>query len=119
MDNLSAHVNPSTIRHCNERNLKCWFIPAHTSHILQPNDNGVNAVLKSGVVRERDEEIRACILHGKAPSHIVSAVILHILEFKLTEAVIIGSWERTDIWPWNPDLIRELCAPYQPELSSY
>jgi hypothetical protein len=112
LDNLAAHVNAENVRFALNKNIYVWTIPAHTSHVLQPNDNGVNAVAKSKSFTARDHEMRASIIRGMTPSSVISAVLLDVLECAITPKVVRCAWSRTGLFPWDPELIRDLCAPY-------
>jgi hypothetical protein len=109
VDNLAAHVNPENVAECAKNNIWMWMIPPHTSHAIQPNNNGVNAVAKSMAHKKRDQEIRASVIRGITPSSVVSTILLDVIAKSVTKTVIKASWKRTGIWPWNPELITELC----------
>lgn len=111
-DNLACHVNPEVVQSCLDSQVYIWTIPPHTSHFLQPNDNGSNAAIKKGVAERKSTENIATVLANLKPSRIVSVVLLQSIEQCLTEAVVKRSWETTGIWPWNPKTIRQECQPY-------
>lgn len=112
LDNLSAHVNVENVRFCTRNHIYVWYIPPHTSHFLQPNDNGPNAAAKAKAHSLKSQQVLACALRGITPSFIVSSILLQAITCSITSSVIIGAWRRTGMWPWDPDLVRELAEPY-------
>lgn len=111
-DNLSSHVNPEVVRSCYKKNVFIWTIPPHSSHFLQPNDNGSNAAIKKGVAERKSKENIATVLANLQPSRIVSVVLLQSIEQCLTPQVVTSSWRTTGIWPWDPETIRQESQPY-------
>lgn len=111
-DNLAAHVSIPNVRHAVSLNIHPWLIPPHSSHFLQPNDNGVNAVAKSSAFKAKSREIRSSVLRGITPSAIISRVLLDAITSSITPQVIRASWARVGIWPWDPELIRSNAEPY-------
>ena len=112
LDNLSAHANVDTVSKLARGSLRSFFIPPHTSHFLQPLDNGGNAAIATEVRKARatlfrDSTITGGSVTGATPSLIVAAALK-----RLTPAVISGCWERTGLFPFNPDLVRSLSKPY-------
>lgn len=113
LDNLASHTNPITVEELNTRYLRCFYIPAHTSHFLQPLDNGKNATIARDVRTTRralqniDSTVNGIDSAGNEPTLIAYAALL-----RCTTTVIEGAWERIGIHPFDPDLIRELAEPY-------
>ncbi len=41
MDGAATHTVDTCLDYCQQNNIQCFFLPAHTSHIIQPLDIGV------------------------------------------------------------------------------
>lgn len=110
LDNLAAHTNPVTVEYLATANLRCFFIPEHTSHWLQPLDNGINGSIATSVRRPdafRDSTISGESVVGIEPTLIVNAALK-----VCSEVVISASWERTGMFPFDKEKVRRLAAPY-------
>jgi hypothetical protein len=114
VDNLAAHVNAENVAACSKQNIFMWMIPAHSSHFLQPNDNGVNAAAKSKAHELKRTEYRANIIRGITPTAVVSSILLDAIEASITKRVVRASWYRTGIFPWDPEMIWSIAEPYLP-----
>ena len=112
LDNLSAHVNHQVVASLAKSSLRCFFIPVHTSHILQPLDNGANAAVAQEVRHQRASKNRDSILSGESVTGIIPTLIVSAAYNKLTSTVIRGTWERTGLYPFDPSRVRELALPY-------
>lgn len=51
MDGHKTHFCQANVQYCNENNITCVALPAHTSHILQPLDVGIFNVFKAAFRR--------------------------------------------------------------------
>lgn len=118
-DNLSAHLDTQSLKFLAENNVKVIFIPPHTSHFLQPLDNGVNAQLQKGYHAKKRSATRTCVLNGGQISHLAATLMLETAMEELTRPVIVGAFRRCGIWPIDEEIIRELAEPYlaPPEVS--
>lgn len=112
LDNLACHVNYEIVEKCAKNYVYIWTIPPHTSHCLQPNDNGSNAALKKGAALVKQRENAQLVLHRIKVTHVLSTIILNVVRQYVSPKVIIASFKRTGIEPWDPQIIREQCEPY-------
>lgn len=115
LDNLSAHVNPQTVAHLAKKGLRCLFLPPHTSHFLQPLDNGPNGAIASEVRTKRAQTHRNATLTGEDPSGTVPTLIVLAARHRLTSRVVSACWEVTGLWPFDEKRIREAAEPYLKE----
>ena len=81
-------------------------IPAHTSHVLQPMDTGVNGVFKSSLARYK--RIPHNATRPEKRTKILEAS-LHALHDCTFPAVIRDAWRSSGLWPWNPNKVLNDC----------
>jgi hypothetical protein len=84
---------------CMENNIDLLTIPAHTSHIVQPLDNGVNGSFKQSISLNKiynsldtEKDKRSCFL----------SVLHDAIDVCLANKVVKHSWEVVGLSPFNP-----------------
>jgi hypothetical protein len=106
-DQLAAHRNMDTIRFALANYVHLWSLTACTSHWGQPLDDIPFGNFKRILAHAHVEEMFANALREEscADSLILCAYKAESIAF--TPAVIIAAFERTGIYPWSPEVIRE------------
>src|ERR1700733_4745669 len=80
-------------------NIYLCFLPAHTSHGLQPLDNGVFNVLKAAY---RKELSRLAVLTDAAPVNKINFIRCYVIARQaITVKTIKSSFRTTGNWPIN------------------
>jgi len=102
MDNHSTHVDPVTLKWAAEQDVDLLFLPAHTSHVLQPLDVGVFGPFK----RAYGEAICE-ITRTEAVSTLTRAQLMRALKTAhdkaVTPANIAAGFMATGLWPLDID----------------
>jgi hypothetical protein len=105
LDSHASRLNISAIRELEHANITIATLPAHTSHIIQPLDCGVNNRLKQS------------LRYQKTSGDIVWDQGLETYRRSLLECVMSACWdahnpkiirrafESTGLVPWNPDYV--------------
>ena len=91
-DGLKAHISEILFAECAERNIHIVTIPSHSSHILQPLDQGVFRSMKSRY---------PTVPKWPAKSKITTTLqkIYTVIQMTDNEQTIIRSWDHTGIQP--------------------
>jgi hypothetical protein len=101
MDGHGSHVSIDFLWLCKQHKIQLLFLPAHSSHVLQPLDLGVFAPLKS---KYRSQIAALASLDDAAPvkkQRFISCYHLARLE-TFTPRVLKAGWIATGIHPFNP-----------------
>jgi hypothetical protein len=99
---LDAHPsrrNPELWRECAAQTIDVLTIPAHTSHLLQPLDRGINAAFK----RKLSEEYEVPDKPGvKAHRKALAFALLPAVQHALQQNTIRAAWRACGIEPFDP-----------------
>jgi hypothetical protein len=87
---------------CIKENIDILSIPAHTSHLLQPLDNGVNYAFKKSVSTHRLYEMVQSEKENRAAFFII---LQDAVNTALTYKTIKHSWKEVGLHPFNPYLV--------------
>jgi hypothetical protein len=107
LDGHSSHATSEAIELLLKHNIHAVTIPAHTSHVLQPLDRGVNALSK----RFLRAYLSGNIVDEQARSTTFLDATVDALQGALRLGVIQGAWKHSGLWPWDPEKI-----PHDPSL---
>lgn len=101
MDGHGSHIDIEFLWLCKQHNIQLLFLPAHSSHVLQPLDLGVFSPLKT---RYRKGIAELASLDDAAPVKKQRFLSLYNLARTeaLTSRVIRSGWSATGLCPWNP-----------------
>jgi hypothetical protein len=99
LDSHPSRRNPELWRECASNNIDVLTIPAHTSHLLQPLDRGINAAYKKKLAEEYE---RPCIPGVDAHRTALAAALLPAVQFALQAGTIRAAWRTAGIEPFDP-----------------
>lgn len=104
VDGHGSHISIDFLWLCKENQIQLLFLPAHSSHILQPLDLTPFSVIKSGYRRQIAE---LASLDDAAPVKKERFVRCYHLarDEGLTERNIRSGWRATGLCPLNVDLV--------------
>ncbi|KAJ5614365.1 hypothetical protein N7528_008019 [Penicillium herquei] len=98
-----SHLTPQFDQICEENNIIPIYIPAHSSHLLQPLDIGCFAVLKRTYSDLIGQKVRAGINHIDKLDFLTAYPQAHANTFKLE--TIKNSFEAAGIVPFDPQSV--------------
>tara|TARA_R110002003_G_scaffold853_2_gene21702 strand:- start:2227 stop:3540 length:1314 start_codon:yes stop_codon:yes gene_type:complete len=104
LDGHGSHVSTEFMWTCYQHRIHCIYLPAHSSHVLQPLDLAPFSVVKS---KYRDQIRALSALDDAAPikkeRFITSYNAARIRG--LSERVIRAGWRATGLVPYDPELV--------------
>lgn len=112
LDRHVTHLHPEMIKLCLQNNIYLFFLPPHTSHWIQPLDNGPNASVKIGLLKTKRATTNALRMNGENIDGVIQFVLPQVLRKYLTVACIRNSFESVGLFPINIELIRKNAGPY-------
>ena len=96
-----SHVNVEFMWECKQNNVELLFLPAHSSHVLQPLDLGTFSPLKS---RYRKEIVDLACLDDAAP--VKQRRFVQCYQKARAETfnsrLLRSGWVAAGLYPWNP-----------------
>ncbi|KAJ5543881.1 hypothetical protein N7513_003454 [Penicillium frequentans] len=100
------------VKFCEENGILLFFLPPHTSHLLQPLDVGVFNVYK----HYHSEAIESATLTGcsKFTKQDFLAAINSIRAKTFTLSTIQLGFRLSGIWPMSPEIVCEKSVEYDP-----
>jgi hypothetical protein len=101
MDGHGSHTAIKFLWHCKQNKIHLLFLPAHTSHVLQPLDLGVFAPLKS---RYRAEIAALASLDDASPVKKQRFITCYNSARKetFTPRLLRVGWQAAGLYPYNP-----------------
>ncbi|KAJ0130791.1 hypothetical protein HZ326_26113 [Fusarium oxysporum f. sp. albedinis] len=98
LDGHGSHATDEWMATCFLNNVYCCYLPAHCSHGLQPQDNGVFNALKAAYRRELE---RFASLTDSAPMDKVNFIRAYAKARRvgMTKKNILSGWRVTGNWP--------------------
>ena len=111
-DRFGSHLTLEFLEYCQQHSILPFFLPPHTSHILQPLDVGVFSVYKhwhSAAVE--DASVSGCQKFTK-DEFLYALGEIRRKTFK--PSTIRLGWKLTGLWPINSRLITEDLIDYNP-----
>jgi hypothetical protein len=123
LDRHTTHLSVQTIKDALEQQVHSLFIPAHTTHFLQPLDDAVTGAFKNSIKRYKQKQIFSHVLHREAPVAVLQNITEEAANEALKPATIRAAFRNTGLWPFNPSLIRQrtnqaLAQPENPRSDS-
>jgi hypothetical protein len=102
LDGHGSHLSVDFLFTCKMNNIHLIFLPAHSSHVLQPLDLSCFSPIKS---RYRQQIAELASLDDSAPikKHRFIEYYHRAREESLTERVIRAGWKASGISPFNPE----------------
>ena len=113
LDGHGSHVTVEFSLTAKLSRVQLLFLPAHSSHILQPADLAPFSVLKSQYRREIEE---LATIDDAAPVKKERFIRAYAKarEEAFTERVIRAGWRATGIYPYNPELVLSSSQVFRP-----
>lgn len=104
LDAHSSHINIEFLWSCKQHKIELLFLPAHSTHVLQPLDLSVFSAAKT---RYRNQIRDLASLDDAAPVKKQQFIRYYNLarEDSITERVIRAGWRAAGLVPYNPDLV--------------
>lgn len=121
MDNQGSHIPTDFMWICFQNNIRLLYMPAHSSHVLQPLDLAVFSRLKSSY-RAQIEKLAK--YENAAPIKKIRFVKYYnqARQDALKEIYIRAGWRGTGLVPWNPQKVlkssqisQDSCTPKTPK----
>ncbi len=107
-DNLQSHTQIDVIKYAMDRKCELWFLPANSSHFLQPLDAAPFARLKRHMSNGLYEATLKSQLVGTSTQVLFASLAYEAEKAARTPAAIRQGFEVTGLWPWNPTLIQTM-----------
>lgn len=110
LDRVGSHLEDTSLVKLLANGIELLYLPAHTSHILQPLDDSPFATLKvKGHEAKNEQIIRRQLRHEPLDTVAQDAIAIAEKE-AFTPDIIAAGFKNTGIWPFNAKLIRERFA---------
>lgn len=115
-DGFGSHLTYEFIKFCEDKKILLFFLPPHTSHLLQPLDVGVFNVYK----HYHSEAIEAATITGcmKFSKQDFLAAISEIGTKTFKSHTIRLGFKLSGIWPINPSIVCDKLVEYRPQIPS-
>ena len=109
-DGFGSHLTFEMVKFCEENGILLFFLPPHTSHLLQPLDVGVFNVYK----HHHSEAIESATLTGcsKFTKQDFLAAINSIRAKTFKSSTVQLGFRLSGIWPINPEIVCEKLVEY-------
>jgi hypothetical protein len=102
LDGHGSHITVDFLYTCKVNNVHLVFLPAHSSHVLQPLDLSCFSPIKSRY-RQQIASLASLDDSAKIKKHRFIEYYHCAREESLTERVIRAGWKASGISPWNPE----------------
>lgn len=110
LDRVSSHLEASTIKTLLDNNVELLYLPAHSSHILQPLDDIIFATFKAKAHEAKHKEIIRRQLTRQSLDTVTQDAVCVAEKQAFTTSIITKAFKNTGIWPFNKKLISERFA---------
>jgi DDE superfamily endonuclease/Tc5 transposase-like DNA-binding protein len=115
-DRFGSHLTRQVLEFCEKVQILPFFLPAHTSHILQPLDVGVFSVYKQYHAKVVEEAtMTGC---QKFTKDEFLHAIASIRQKTFRPSTIAVGWKLTGLWPINSDQVTKGLIDYDPQPGS-
>jgi hypothetical protein len=102
LDGHGSHISVDFLYTCKMNNIHLLFLPAHSSHVLQPLDLSCFSPIKARY-RQQIADLASLDDSAKIKKHRFIEYYHRAREESLTERVIRGGWKASGIAPFNPE----------------
>ncbi|KAI1000311.1 hypothetical protein K3495_g7884 [Podosphaera aphanis] len=120
LDGHGSHTDLEFMQLCKKHKIHLLFLPAHSSHILQPLDLAPFSVLKS---KDQNQISDLSALNDAAPVKKEKVIKFYheAMEEGISDKIIRAGWKATGLVPFNPERVLQssqvLQQPYTPTKS--
>jgi hypothetical protein len=101
-DQLACHLSIETVRRAWEMYVGMWFLPANTSHFLQPLDSIPFGRFKKELRAESYSCLFEAEFSGLNRAELYFALALDVEEKVFSPSVLKKSFSTTGLSPWTP-----------------
>jgi hypothetical protein len=105
VDGHSSHVNWKFIQECDRLRILVMVLPAHSTHRLQPLDVSLFSPLAVYYSNNLNDLINKSFSYVSMNKRMFWSVFWPSWNQAFTESNIASAWEKSGIWPYNPDLV--------------
>ncbi|KAI1002841.1 hypothetical protein K3495_g5365 [Podosphaera aphanis] len=102
MDGHGSHTTTEFLRVCKQNNIELLFLPAHSSHVLQPLDLGVFAPLKSQYPRQIADLAKLDNASAVKKQKFVTCY-QDARNDTFNPRLLKSGWKVAGLFPWNPE----------------
>lgn len=110
LDRHSTHLELSSCKHMVDNNIQPLYLPAHTTHLLQPLDDVIFASFKFTMRKSVEWERMRRLISGESLNGMLEEILEQNKSQVFTKSVIQAGFKHTGIWPFNANAIREKFA---------
>lgn len=104
LDRLSCHLVDSSLNYCKDNKITSIFLPASTSHILQPLDNGPFASFKQKIYQMLSDSL-VTIRGDEANLGKMMLSIAIEAEDVINQSVLSSAFKKTGLFPFSKSVI--------------
>jgi hypothetical protein len=105
LDRHTTHLSVESINNALKQDVYTLYVPAHTTHCLQPLDDAVTGAFKASIKGYKQEQILSHILHHETPVAVLQNITEKAVKDALQSATIQGSFRNTALWPFDSSKI--------------
>lgn len=105
LDGHNSRLNFNLLMSLAVRNVYLLELPSHLTHLLQPNDSGVNKVLKDELRDQHSRMVSAGLVENRTD---ITCFVLEALSQKRMKRAIINSWRHCGCWPVDASRVETL-----------
>jgi hypothetical protein len=104
LDNHKCHTNPEFIQKCSDNRIRVFYLPTHSSHVLQPLDLCFFGPLKA---HYHAAIAKVAVLDDSAPVRKTRFVNEYEKARNniLDRRIVLGGWKSSGLYPWNPESV--------------
>ena len=116
LDNHSTHVSKTFIDAACRHKVDLLYLPAHSSHLLQPQDSGYFHIIKQKVA---DISTELGYLGIKTlPRHLFPKILMQAFN-KTAGSTVVSAFKCTGIYPLNKEAVKALLPDTKPKQSEH
>jgi len=103
LDGYNSHLTPEFDHACQKSNIITYYLPAHSSHLLQPLDVGVFSVLKRLYGTAIKNQIQIRLHHIDKIDFLTMLLSIQLQTYSVQN--IKSGFSHTGIIPYNPQKV--------------
>ncbi len=107
LDRHSTHLELSSCKHMVDNNIQPLYLPAHTTHLLQPLDDVIFASFKFNMRKSVEWERMRRLISGESLNGMLEEILEQNKSKIFTKEVIQAGFKHTGIWSFDASVICE------------
>lgn len=107
VDRHSTHLDLSSVKSLVDSGIQPLYLPAHTTHLLQPLDDVIFGAFKRRVHQKKALESLRRLLTGESLNSIIEDIITEEKSNVFDKATIQAGFKHTGMWPFDENEIRK------------